>query len=231
MSLHHNPRIVTSGLVFALDAGDRNSYPGSGASATDLTGTSTGVSLANSVGYTTTGIGAFNFDGTNDYISITYSSQPATSQITITAWVYPTEDATTGGRTRGAFWGGPGAMYFGLWPNGSAGSSAIHTAVQTTSGRPSTQTGTIYTNQWSYAVATYNGTNFTTYLNTEYVTQTSQTGTISSGTTYYVGTYGGLTDANHNFPGYIAHASMYSRALTFEEIQQNYEAQKSRFGL
>ena len=30
MALHHNPRIVTSGLVLALDAGDINSYPGSG---------------------------------------------------------------------------------------------------------------------------------------------------------------------------------------------------------
>ena len=38
MALHHNPRIVTSGLVLALDAADINSYPGSGTTWYDLSG-------------------------------------------------------------------------------------------------------------------------------------------------------------------------------------------------
>jgi hypothetical protein len=33
------------------------------------------------------------------------------------------------------------------------------------------------------------------------------------------------------FPGKIANSRIYNRALTAEEIQQNYNAQKSRFGL
>ena len=36
MALHHNPRIVTSGLILALDAADINSYTGAGATWTDL---------------------------------------------------------------------------------------------------------------------------------------------------------------------------------------------------
>ena len=231
MAFAHSPKIVTNGLVYALDAANTKSYPGSGTAAYDLTGTATSSTLQNAVAYTAGNGGAFDFDGTNDYIGISFSSQPATSQITIIGWVYPDQDATTNGRTRGSVWGGPGAMYMGLWPNGSAGSSAIHVGVQTASGRPTIQTGTIYTNQWSMLSMAYNGSSTTTYLNTSVVSTSSQTGNILSGTGYYVGTYAGLTDSNHNFPGKIAHALMYNKALSAEEIQQNYNALKGRFGL
>ena len=43
MALHHNPRIITEGLVLYLDPADVNSYPGSGTTWTDLT---------NQIGYT-----------------------------------------------------------------------------------------------------------------------------------------------------------------------------------
>lgn len=232
MAFAHSPKIVTDGLVYALDAANTKSYAGSGTAAYDLTGTATSSTLQNAVGYTAGNLGAFDFDGTNDFIGISYSSQPATSQITVIAWVYPDVDATTGGRTRGSAWGGPGGMYLGLWPNASAGSSAIHAGVQTASGRPTIQTGTIYTNQWSMLSMAYNGSTTTTYLNTSVVgSPQSQTGNISSGTAYHVGTYSALTDSNHNFPGKIAHAVMYNRALTAAEIQQNYNALKGRFGL
>jgi len=36
MALHYNPRIVTKGLILALDAGDPSSYPGTGAIWSDL---------------------------------------------------------------------------------------------------------------------------------------------------------------------------------------------------
>ena len=77
----------------------------------------------------------------------------------------------------------------------------------------------------------YNGSTTVTYLNDGVVSSTTQTGNITSGTAYYVGTYAALTDSNHNFPGRIAYAAMYNRGLTADEIQQNYEAQKTRFGL
>lgn len=232
MSYHRGPRIVMSGLVFALDAGTPRSYSGTGTSASDITGTaSSGPSLVNGVGYTTAGSGAFVFDGTNDYISFSFSSQPATSQITVMAWVYPTQDATSGGRSRGSVWGGPGAMYLGLWPNGSTGSSAIHAGVQTSSGRPTIQTGTIVTNQWSMLTMSYNGSTTVTYLNGSVVSSVSQTGAISAGTGYQVGTYASLTDGNHNFPGYVTSARMYNRGLTAAEVTQNFNAQKDRFGL
>ena len=38
MAVGYNPRIVTDGLVLALDAGNTKSYSGSGATWTDLSG-------------------------------------------------------------------------------------------------------------------------------------------------------------------------------------------------
>jgi len=216
--MYVGPDIVTDGLVYALDAANSKSYSGSGTSATDLTGDSTSTTLINGVGYSSNDLGYFDFDGIDDKISVQYAAQPATSGITVIAWVYPDEDATTGGRTRGSAWGGPGAMYLGLWPNSSAGSSAIHAGVQTASGRPTIQTGTIYTNQWSMLAMSYDGSN-------------TKTGNITSGTIYYVGTYANLGDSNHNFPGRISYATMYNRGLNTTEIQQNYNAIKSRYNL
>jgi len=225
---YYGGNIVTNGLTFATDAGNVVSYePGSGTTYS-LVDSKTGT-LVNSPGYDASAGGAFTFNGSNQYIRIDAGSALGTGQITIGAWVYPTEDSTNGGRSRGSVFGGPGALYLGLWPNSSNGSSAIHTGVQTTSGRPTTQTGTIKTNEWSYLLATYDGVNFKTYLNGEYVTQTSQTGNISSGSTYYIGTYAGLTDNNHNFPGKITCATIYNRALSQEEILQNYNAHVARF--
>ena len=230
MSVFGGPDIITDGLVLHLDAANRKSYPGSGSTWYDLSGNGNNGTI-NGATFNGGNNGTFSFDGDNDYISINAGFQLGTNEITIAAWVYPTEDSTNGGRTRGSVFGGPGAMYLGLWPNASSGSSAIHTAVQTTSGRPSTQTGTIYTNQWSYLLATYDGSNFKTYLNGEYVTQTTQTGVITTGTVYYVGTYGGLTDGNHTFPGRITFATIYNKYFSEQNILQNFNATKGRYGL
>ena len=43
MSTKYSPQIVTSGLVLALDAANRNSYPRTGTSWYDLNGTNNGT--------------------------------------------------------------------------------------------------------------------------------------------------------------------------------------------
>ena len=75
----------------------------------------------------------------------------------------------------------------------------------------------------------YDGSNTKTYLNGELIATVSQTGNITSGTNYYVGTYNDLGDSNHNWPGRISYSTMYNRGLTAAEIKQNYNAIKNRF--
>ena len=50
MGLAHSPRIVTDGLVLALDAGNTKSYPGSGATWTDLSGKENDATLTDTNG-------------------------------------------------------------------------------------------------------------------------------------------------------------------------------------
>ena len=69
MALSHGPPIVTNGLVLCLDAADRNSYPGSGATWTDLSGRGNTGTLTNGPTYSSTNGGSIVFDGVDDYIS------------------------------------------------------------------------------------------------------------------------------------------------------------------
>ena len=51
MAASSGPDIVDSGLVLALDAADRNSYPGSGTTWTDLSGRGNNGTLTNGPTY------------------------------------------------------------------------------------------------------------------------------------------------------------------------------------
>jgi hypothetical protein len=64
-------QIVTSGLVLALNAADRNSYPGSGTVWSDLSGNNNTGTLTNGPTFSSANGGSIVFDGTNDYVEMT----------------------------------------------------------------------------------------------------------------------------------------------------------------
>ena len=64
MAFHYSPRVVTNGLVLALDAANPNSYPGTGTTWYDLSGNNLHMSLINGPTYSN---GALIFDGADDY--------------------------------------------------------------------------------------------------------------------------------------------------------------------
>ena len=65
MGLAHSPRIVTDGLVLALDAANTKSYGGSGTTWTDLSGKGNNGDID---GATHNSDGYFSFDGSNDKV-------------------------------------------------------------------------------------------------------------------------------------------------------------------
>ena len=87
MGLAHSPRIVTDGLVLALDAGNTKSYPGSGTTWTDLSGNSNTGTLTSMDGnnYNSANGGYLDFDGTDDYVDV--SGSITVSAATFLAWV------------------------------------------------------------------------------------------------------------------------------------------------
>ena len=68
MGFYRGPKIVTDGLVLALDAANPKSYPGSGTTWYDLSGNGNHATLYNSPVWNGT---YFSFDGTNSYASFT----------------------------------------------------------------------------------------------------------------------------------------------------------------
>lgn len=68
MAIFNNPRIITDGLVFALDAANKKSYSGSGTIWTDIINLNSGT-LTNGPTYSSSNKGYIIFDGTNDFVS------------------------------------------------------------------------------------------------------------------------------------------------------------------
>ena len=83
-----NSTIVSSGLVLHLDAGNASSYPGSGTTWTDLSGSGNNGTLVNGPTYSSANGGSLSFDGVNDYVSVSNTSQlrPST-ELSIGMWI------------------------------------------------------------------------------------------------------------------------------------------------
>ena len=67
---YHNKPIVTDGLVLCVDPANKESYPGSGTTVTDLIGNDHNGTLENGTGFNSSNFGIFTFDGANDYIEL-----------------------------------------------------------------------------------------------------------------------------------------------------------------
>ena len=67
MGAFGGPDIISDGLVFAIDAGSIRSYPGSGTTVTDLSGT-VDATLENGAVFSSSNGGVFDLDGTDDSI-------------------------------------------------------------------------------------------------------------------------------------------------------------------
>ena len=86
MGFYRGPNIVTDGLVFALDPGSERCYAGTGTATYNIINNATG-SLANGTAYVTSNGGAFDFDGTDDYISFPDDTNLNSQTLTMESWV------------------------------------------------------------------------------------------------------------------------------------------------
>jgi len=230
MTIGYGPRVVTDNLVLALDAADRNSYPGSGTAWTDLSGRGNTGTLTNGVGYTGANGGSLSFDGVDDFVinSSTTNIPTGSSSRTIQLWVYPKADTNnfiqlgTGGGGNQVyiveFYNIGGTRY--LFTDGVNGANNL-----TISG---SQLPTL--NVWNHITFGNSDQNWFYYLNG--ISQVSGTWSVTLNTVgqkYVVGKRDDSGAATLN--GNIAQVSIYNRALTASEIQQNFNALRGRFGI
>jgi len=228
MALAHGPKpIVTDGLVLALDAADRNSYPGSGTTWTDLSGNGNNGTLTNGPTFDSGNGGSIVFDGTNDHV--TFTSNPSlTDQITIEVWVkLNSTSAGTGwicGRESSYRILYSSNVFAWVCATDNNGWYTTGTAISASSVAPHTNTYQV--------VVTYDGSNNKIYVNgTLRTTGSSISGNIKDVNPYYI-MRDGSSDANIDYgKGNLYSHKLYNRALTASEIQQNFNALRGRFNI
>jgi len=229
MSLAHSPRIITDGLVLCLDAGNTKSYPGSGTTWTDLSGNGNNGTLTNGPTYSNSNGGSIVFDGVNDYVSTNYT---ATFQdFTLCAFV-------KANNPNGKLWENIIDSYdidSSDWCRISFTGGKPSLEIDANSVRSSVISPTIATaDQWYHIVGVRSGTTGYLYINGILNKQNSVTGNVISADTdsqFVIGNISRPTSPNEGWNGNIAQASIYNRALTASEIQQNFNALRGRFGI
>ena len=221
MPTHYGPKVVTDGLVLALDAADRNSYPGSGTAWTDLSGRGNNGTLVNGVGYNSANFGSLSFDGSNDYVS---GSIPTLNNWSMCLWYLSTD--ITSQSVFYPFSGTTGANGLGFGGTFDVNTNNRWYFFDGTNNSFSNSNTAVTTNVWYYLVVTKSSTTYNLYTNGSLSLNT--TGADLSLTQYNLGRRG---DGFWYTKGNIAQASLYNRALSAAEVSQNYNALRSRFGI
>jgi hypothetical protein len=242
MALAHSPALVTSGLTLCLDAANPKSYPGSGTTWTDLSGNGNNGTLVNGVGYSGDNLGSLVFDGVNDYVNSNYfpNLSPGDSY-SHSVW-FKTTSATVGDNgsnrlieARDSSKSGNPLIASGV--NFSA-SNTLFFLVRGSNGiRRDIVVSNISVNdgvwrQVHFQILSNGHTQI--YLNGESLGQNTSgvdTNINLSDRFLAIGARNLEGNISANFNGNIAQVSIYNRALTASEIQQNYNALKSRYGL
>ena len=240
MAFSNGPRVITNGLTVALDVTDYNSYPGSGTTWFDLTPNKNNGSLATGTPTFTTfqGKKTILFDNPNKYVytppynGFILDANPGISasgtSFTFEAWFYQltggsqTVILSNAGGCDGYRWGPQGTSAY--WLLGNADCSGYSEG--------SVNNSTTMINRWVQMVGIFDradtlggGTKFYHYIN-----GVAEGNVSTYNPTIQLGAPG-IRACCGAFDGYLSIVRVYNRALSLNEIQQNFNAQKSYFGL
>lgn len=231
---------VMDGMVLWLDAGDTDSYPGTGTVWTDLTDPANSGTLVGTITYSSDAGGALVFPNPNTSTATSYvrmnrvtEFQP-TAAITVEQWLYPDDWTPAAGQQSISCTEG-GGYAISLRNNGidfivSAGGSYRVGELSDASGLSG----------WNHIVATFDGRYARMYVNgvlADIVTDVGSTVSITYNATngLFIGAEAGGNATTPNtiqsYEGKIGTTAIYNRALTPTEILKNYNSDRSRFGV
>jgi hypothetical protein len=225
--------IVTSGLTFAIDAGNLVSYGGVGTTVYDLTATSATGTLTNGPTWTYLSGGTFSFDGVDDFISLPNVGVSNLSAFSVSFWAKTTtkklastvySEGTPSSWPSNLF-----VIYFGNDEND--GKCRVWFGYPTVSS-PLIGTTNVADGRWYYV--TYNQTstsNRSLYVNAILESNNTTNITGHSVTNAYIGANnnnGTMVQFGNNN---VSQLICYNRALSSNEINQNFEAYRGRFGV
>jgi hypothetical protein len=237
MAIGYNPSIVSDGLVFYLDAANTRSYSGSGVTTNGLVA-GIGATLINGVGFTSANNGVFVLDGTNDYVSVPNgftSYFKSNDYWSVDLWV-KLLNQTAGEPVLVS--AGPNIGYFDLFLE--VGDNQIYFAAGRGSDSGYIQNQNV-SNTLGYNLAAR-------YFNIVFTKTGSTTGSVSVNSINMPmsNSGGGLSSmpninedlrigtfrqSGFELHGNIGQVKIYNRALTQQEILQNFNATRFRYGI
>ena len=247
MSTIGGANVISNGLVLCLDAANRKSYVSGSTTWRDLSGNNNSGSLINGPTFSSVNGGSIVFDGLDDSVDLDVRSIlnfERTNPISICSVVRCTNTNVVANNIIGNASGiNPPyrGWYFTLFYRGSLKSTALtFTLINQGSPPPlnylevATPEFSIVQNNIYHVAVSYNGNSSSTgvslYINaipqTKVVSMDTLTNTIAISNKT---TVGARTEGGGNFYGNIYNTLVYNRALSALEIEQNYEALKSRY--
>ena len=229
MSTHYNPLIVRDGLIVNVDAANKLSYPGTGNTWFDLSKNGKNGSMTGGASFSSDFGGVIDFDGINDYVNFgignTFLPMAA---FAVDIW-FRCFGLVSPSTSSGLF----GFTYaVRLVLDESSMSFRCHDGTNTTSVSSSGSTN-FRDGSWYNVVAYHTGSVQGIYVNSKF------RGSINAswpGTSNWPTNGWGLGADQNNvsatrFYGQMATYKMYNRALTPQEMQQNFNAARRRFGV
>jgi hypothetical protein len=216
--------LISNGLVLNLDASNTASYPGFGATWTDLSGSGNHGTFISGTTFSSTNGGVMVFDGTSNN-RIQTNLATAFTDFTVGIW-FKDNGSPEYGRLMdkdfiNGFWLGRNGATANSWGGGireADGPYGIYL--------------TLTDGQWHFIASVRSGTTHTIYGDgvTNKVSNTVVNTPLSS-TSIAIGGWSGGGTAGQVLKGSIQQALVYNRALTEAEVLQIFNATKAKYGL
>jgi hypothetical protein len=243
------PPIVTSSLVLNLDAGKTASYPGTGSTWTDLSGSNKNGTLVDSPLYSGFFGGDFTFNGSTNYVNTAFTYADS-SDFTMDCWIRPTTSAT-----------GQKSGVIGIRSSDTVPTNSHSSQIYISGDINSSTTGKYivfrnYSNtinrsviantvevtdgNWRHVTVTSGASVSKIYINAVLVATSSPVTSppTRGAANFIVGAAGNWTSslnlsspplAGYYYSGQLSSTSFYSRELTAAEIAQNFSALRRRY--
>jgi hypothetical protein len=234
MGIRRGPKsIVTENLVYAIDVANPDSHVSGSTSLNNQIDNQNNGVITNGVGFDEANGGSLNFDGNDDYVELGSidSSNPLSlygqTDFSIEIWINPNltgddyqriiDKSDAGSSTNG--WGvvqRPASKYIYLFVDGGTVSTYEDSAASS--------------GVWRNYLWTRKNTSTKLYVNGTLVNTYTYTRAVPADTTgMRIGSWNHST--GREFNGKIANIKVYNKELSAEEVLQNHNALKTRFGL
>lgn len=224
------PAVVTANLQLYLNAASLSSYPGTGTSWYDLSDNNFTTTLIGAPTFDTT---YFNFDGTTEYVDTNQSL--ASETFSVGAWFRTSASGIKMILSKETTAGNP--WNYRIWLNGGTLVADMSQAPAVQSSLSSTLS-TYNNGNWYLVMFIRNDSNWYLYVNGQQVNTKADpyTGSVVNSQELWIGrsafTSGGANPTGmYQYTGDIGQVFIYDRALSSDEVLQNYNATKETYGL